>query len=376
MDMYDRLVGQIYDCAANPELWPETLSAMRDSMGAAYVLIGFADFSPLEHGGLPTNVYRHSPWDEARLGELAQTMTTIPGGETIFQTDIDIAWTQMSQVSEEEFHQSDFYLSWAKPQKLRDCLVTKYLKRRSLMGMVSLTVPEGRPLITIEERIFVDRLSPHFRRAMMINDMVDKGKLALALYRKVLDSMSVAVFVVGAGRRMAFCNGSADEMLSAGNFLELSSGVLAASRGNGAAAALNEAMDRAMKGDASIGLSGIGVPLTGIEDDRAAAYVLPITGNDLRGELGKGYAAIFVARRGEQQPMAIEILRTVFELTQQEARIAALIAKGDNPPAIAAAMELSINTVRTHLAHAYAKTGTNDQLGLAATINALIPPLA
>ena len=296
MDIYDRLVGQIYDCAANPELWPETLSAMRDHMGAAYVVIGFSDLSPLEAGGIPTNVFRNSPWDAARLGELAQSMTVVPGGEVIIQTDIDITWTQMSHVSEQEFHKSEFYLSWAKPQKLRDCLVTKFLKRKAMLGMVSLTVAEGRPLITPEQGLFVERLSPHFRRAMMINDLADKGKLALALYRKVLDSMSVAVFVVGAGRRVAFCNESADAMLSSGNFLTLSGGALAASRGNGAAGALNEAMERAMRGDASLGMAGIGVPLSGLDDDRAAAYVLPIAGNDLRGELGRGHAAIFVAR--------------------------------------------------------------------------------
>jgi DNA-binding CsgD family transcriptional regulator len=38
-------------------------------------------------------------------------------------------------------------------------------------------------------------------------------------------------------------------------------------------------------------------------------------------------------------------------------------------------MDISINTVRTHLARIFAKTETNDQIGLAATVNALIPPV-
>jgi DNA-binding CsgD family transcriptional regulator/PAS domain-containing protein len=375
MDAYDRLVGSIYDCAINPELWPRTLTSLRDHMGAAYVMVGFSDLSPLASGGIPINIFRHSPWDAERLQELAQTMMIVPGGARIFETEIDLSWTQLGAVSEKEFHKSEFYLTWVKPQRLRDCLVTKYLKRPALLGMVSLTVSEDRPLISAHECEFIERLSPHFRRAMMINDIADKGRLALTLYKKILDNLTVATFLVGAGRRIVFCNASAEQMLSGGNFLKSSSRVLTASRGNGAAAALNEAMDRAIKGDSQLGLAGIGVPLTGLDDDRVAAYVLPVHGDDLRGDLGEGHAAVFIARRSEQQPAMIEILRTVFDLTLQEARVGALIAKGDNPAVISEVMDISINTVRTHLARIFAKTGTNDQIGLAATVNALIPPV-
>jgi DNA-binding CsgD family transcriptional regulator len=135
-------------------------------------------------------------------------------------------------------------------------------------------------------------------------------------------------------------------------------------------------LDRAAKGDNAIGISGIGVPLIGNDGDRAAAYVLPIAGKDLRGDLGQGHCAVFVARRGEQQPMAIEILRTLFDLTVAEARIASLIAKGDGPQAIAEALGVSVNTVRSHLQSAYAKTSAPDQTALGALVNGLMPPVS
>ena len=74
--------------------------------------------------------------------------------------------------------------------------------------------------------------------------------------------------------------------------------------------------------------------------------------------------------------MMTEILRTVFDLTPQEARVAALIGAGDNPAAIASAMDISIHTARTHVARIHAKTDTSDLLGLASRINALVPPVA
>jgi DNA-binding CsgD family transcriptional regulator len=51
------------------------------------------------------------------------------------------------------------------------------------------------------------------------------------------------------------------------------------------------------------------------------------------------------------QPMAIEILRTMFDLSPTEARVAILIAKGEGPAMIADSLAISINTVRSHLAH-------------------------
>ena len=143
-----------------------------------------------------------------------------------------------------------------------------------------------------------------------------------------------------------------------------------------AAVAFEQAIERATKGDFLIGISGIGVPMLGMDGDRAAAYVLPIGGKDLRGDLGDGYAAVFVARRSEQQPMAIEILRTVFDLTPAEARISALVAKGDGPAVISESLGVSLSTVRTHLAHIFQKTGAGDQLALSSVVNALLPPLA
>ena len=87
-----------------------------------------------------------------------------------------------------------------------------------------------------------------------------------------------------------------------------------------------------------------GVPLMDNDGERLAAYVLPIAGKDVRGAIGLGHCAVFVAKRGEHQPMAMEILRTMFDLTVMEARIALLVARGDGPQSIADALKLSIHT--------------------------------
>lgn len=373
---YDKLVGSIYDCAANPELWPSALEVIRDEMKAAYAMIGLVDMAPTAHQQPPVFTFLHTPWDRERLLELPALTPHVPGGALITDGVVDRAWTQMAQVTRDEMDQTHFYKVWAGPQGLSDSLVVPYLSKLQVFGMLScaLHFDQGEAFDNDACRL-AEKLSPHIRRAVMINDIVDKGHLALSLYRNVLDALSTAVFIVAPGRRLVFANAMAERILSDGDFLTGVGGVLQASRKLSSLFAFDHALDRAVKGDAGIGISGIGVPLIGKDGERAAAYVLPLAGTDLRGALGQGHCAVFVARRGEQQPMAIEILRTLFDLTVSEARIACLIAKGDGPLDIAEALGNSINTVRSHLQSAYGKTGASDQTALGALVNGLMPPV-
>ncbi len=372
MDKHEEFISDIYDCAANPELWPETLMAIRDHFGAAYVQVGISDIAGLLSGGMPNTVYKNSPWDQHWLQEVGRHFQSMPGYNSLFYREIDQPWVQMQECTEDELRKSVFYQKWVAPQKLRDCITVPLVRRQMTAGFLSIASREGRALFNDKEAAFAAALSPHFRRAVAISDVVDRNRLELALHRSVLDQMSVPVIVVAAGRRIVIANAAAETMLSEGHLVKSVSGALAAARGD---EGLGDAIDRAGKGDLVIGLKGIGVPLVSTTGERAAAYVLPIAGKDLRSEMGKGFATVFLARRGEHLPTAIEVLRSMFDLSQMEARVAAMIANGTAPTDIAAALGSSVNTIRTHLKRAFEKTNTPTQSALTALINGLMPPV-
>jgi DNA-binding CsgD family transcriptional regulator len=204
---------------------------------------------------------------------------------------------------------------------------------------------------------------------------VGKGNMALALCRQVLDTISSAVFVVGLGRKLMFANAAGDVLLREGGMLSTTNGALTARHGAGRASALEQAIDRALQGDAAAGVSGIGVPLVGADGERAAAYVLPVAGQDFRGCLGPGHCAVFIAQRGEHQPMAVEMLRTMYDMTHAEARVAYFVSLGRRPSDIADCLGISMSTVRSHLKHAFSKSETCDQSSLGALVNQLLPPI-
>ena len=135
---YDKLVGSIYDCAANPELWPETLGYVRDTVGGAYALVGFIDTSEIAFGKKPFVVRRNSIWDEEWLVKLESytILGKIPDGGGLNVAAVDEAWTQLSTTN--GFEETEFFKLWVQPQGLRDTINTQYLRRGTMAGMLSI----------------------------------------------------------------------------------------------------------------------------------------------------------------------------------------------------------------------------------------------
>ena len=74
---YDKLVESIYDCAANPELWPKALTAIKDAVGGAYAFAGFVDVSEIGIGKAPKIKRFNSPWDEGWIQKLIDNLPTL-----------------------------------------------------------------------------------------------------------------------------------------------------------------------------------------------------------------------------------------------------------------------------------------------------------
>ena len=371
-----KLIEAIYDCAVDPGLWPKTLTQIRDQFDAAYVMTSFVEAWPNAMHQPVNLVRRTSPWDDHWFDLLGQQLHLIKGQDVFARSEIDEAWTQLSQGHEIELRETEFFERWVKPQGLRDCLNIHFLKRPGTIGVMSIASAVGRAPLSVQEQQLAEALTPHIRRSIAINDIVDKGNLALAIYKKLLDQIRAAVLVLDRNSRLILANGSGDVMLNADQYFNYHQGIVSPKINHGNPFAFAEAVYKAAQGDAFAGVSGIGVPLMDAKANRIAAFVLPLSGKHLRAELGKGYAAVFIAQGHEQQPVLIEILRTLYNLTSAEARTVAALAQGQGPITIAENSGLSVNTVRSYLSKAFEKTRTSDQTELCALVNNLMPAVA
>jgi DNA-binding CsgD family transcriptional regulator len=70
---------------------------------------------------------------------------------------------------------------------------------------------------------------------------------------------------------------------------------------------------------------------------------------------------LFVVDPESGRSTTAEVLEDLYELTHSEAEIVRLIAQGMSLEEAATARGVSMNTARSHLKHAFAKTGTGRQ---------------
>jgi DNA-binding CsgD family transcriptional regulator len=113
-------------------------------------------------------------------------------------------------------------------------------------------------------------------------------------------------------------------------------------------------------------------PLRG-GDDRAAmvAHVIPIrrSAHDI---FARSYALLVVTPVTSPRAPTVELLRSLFDFTPSEARVARGLALGESPDEIAATGGVAISTVRSQLRMVLEKTGCTRQAEVVALLAKVI----
>ena len=78
-----------------------------------------------------------------------------------------------------------------------------------------------------------------------------------------------------------------------------------------------------------------------------------------------GGAIVFISDPERTSTLPSGLLQSAYGLTPMEAAVATEIARGDGLSSVAEKLGISMSTARTHLQHAFAKTGTRRQAQLA-----------
>jgi DNA-binding CsgD family transcriptional regulator len=130
---------------------------------------------------------------------------------------------------------------------------------------------------------------------------------------------------------------------------------------------------RAASNDLALGRRGVGVPLSA-QLEAAYAYILPLLGVGTRRVSNQPLVAIFLSTRKGRALPEDAILMTLFDLTPAEARIMSRIADGQNAITLKDELGISTNTIKTHLARIFAKTGCGRQADVVKLMSELSLP--
>ncbi len=218
-------------------------------------------------------------------------------------------------------------------------------------------------------------LSPHFRRAAMIGDLLDHERVQTASFRAGLERLQAPVILVESTSHVLYANPAAQALFEAGQVIQQIKGRCVPAN-DSVKFAMSDALLRAAGSDADLGGRGIGIPLSLAGQAIAVAYILPLKNSEARSVFTTASAAIFISITTAGVPPHQQVLARLYDLTPTEARVMSLLGAGLT--ANAAAMELGVtqNTVKTHLARVYSKTAVPVQAALATRAESALPAVA
>lgn len=368
------LIGDIYDAALDPALWRDVLARTKRFAGGQAASLAWKDavskrgdtyYDDDEIDPHYRQLYfeKYIKLDPCTTGQFFAKV-----GEPVCTTDV---------IPYDEFKQTRFYKEWVRPQRLADAALALLDKTTTSIAFLGVFRHERDGLFDGESRQRIRLLVPHFRRALLIGNLIDLRTAEASTLADTLDGIGAGMFLVDAGGRIVHANAAGHVMLDAAGVLRAENGRLVTIDSD-ADRTLSEAFAMSGDGDGAVGVSGVAVPLMARDGERHVAHVLPLT-SGARRRAGTSYsatAAVFVHRAALDSPSPPELIAKAYKLTPMELRVLLAIVEVGGVPEVAVALGIAETTVKTHLGRVYQKTGAGRQADLVKLVAGFSTPLA
>jgi DNA-binding CsgD family transcriptional regulator len=352
---FSAVVGEIYDAAIDPALWQQALASICAYVGGTSAVLFWHDTATERAEAL--HLFNEIPqYTKSYFEKYLPMNPMFPAAAFI---DIGIVSSTDDIMPYPEFVETRFYKEWVEPQGIADALAVNLEKGPTRASLINIRTEM---IVSEEMRHRMALLVPHLQRAVVIGGLFDQSKAIEGALTETLDHVEAAVFLVGPEGAIAFSNDPAKAMLRDGHLVREHDNALRAAAPK-ADRILRDIFASADKGDTSVGIRGVGVPLTDTSQEQWFAHVLPLTAGN-RKQAGLAYgavAAVFIRKTAPDAPPPIESIAKLYKLTASEIRVLDAVLKVSGIKAMADMLGVSQATVRTHLHNVFRKTGTGRQ---------------
>ena len=367
-----QLIGEIYDAALRPELWPQALEGVCGFVGGSMANIFCLDVAAktakmfFEWGNDPhyTQLYMEK---YSKLNALFPAAYRFPAGRVFCQSDV---------MPRDELHETRIYKEWMQPQGYVD-FIGCHLEKSGKTWIPTTVIRHERDGMVDDIAMSRMRLiTPHICRAALIGNVINLRTCEAVTFADTLDGLAAGIFLVDKAGRIVHANVSGQAMLDEGIVLRSARGRLTATKVD-ADRMLKDIFAGCCNGDTAVGIKGVAMPLEPACGGQHVAHVLPLTAGTRR-RAGNTYAvvaAVFVHKAELESPSPAEALAKAYDLTAMELGVLVGIVHIGGGPAVAQIRGISEATVRTHLKHIFQKTKTNRQVDLVKLVAAFESPL-
>ena len=235
-EVFSSVVEAIYDCALNPECWPDALRLIGEVTHSSNVAVGTLDrdqkrlVSGAEHG------YDPAYW-KVYLQEFADNPLLIRSRPR----PLGQAYTLPMLGDLNEFRRSRFYDEWIRAQRFGDLIGVNALRSGRRGARLVANRKDWQPPFGERELQFIHLLAPHVRRTFTISNALDLRSITSGALEATLDTLATGVYLVDRDGRIVYMNSAAEHQINSGNCLGSVNGRLAPMH-HGARTALSAAI--------------------------------------------------------------------------------------------------------------------------------------
>lgn len=363
-----QLLAAIYEAGVDPDKWPMALSLIREALGGEAICLFSRDSTlALKHadcfafdGYTPEALAAYQQY-YGSLDTRTPPVAACPEG-TVYIDD--------RQMSFDKIKETEIFQDWFRPQRLGYGIATPLFKEGGRHGVLSTHRRLGRSNFAPHSIELFEYLSPHVVRALQVNRQIQRARIVADSFRVSLDHFPTAVLLVTGTAAVVHMNAMAEQLIrdpdcpigvkedrifvqSARETDQLRSQI---ARATGLAYGVPDQPGALLSAMSPTTLRRFGIMVSPI------GHGFPI------GMEAEGLAIVFISDPSRPVPMDFNVLVQEFGLTPAEARLATSLAAGESIATIAGNKRISIETARSLLKRAMAKTETRSQGQLVAKI--------
>jgi DNA-binding CsgD family transcriptional regulator len=355
-----RLVDRIYECAFVPDLWPEILAELVHLDGAmsGWLFISNGNVVRWTASSQEARADLRPLIESGQFARLERLNRLLRAKQTGFVPDHTL------YSSLEEMRNDPAY---------RDML---YPRGMGWGSGTAIVLPTGDNMTIALERAYdrgpsspadietLNKVHSHLARAAFVAARMQLERARAATEALALLGIPALVFA------------DSGKILAANQLIETLSGFILW-RANDGIALMDAAADALLRDaiatvDRDDTASVRSFPVRNA-DSAMIAHVVPIRGS-ARDVFSRCAAMLMLTPVTRPEAPSVDLIRSLFDLTPAEARVARGLAAGQTVKGIAAESGTSENTIRTHVKVVLTKTGYTRQADVVALLNGLHPP--
>lgn len=362
MHDFDWLVGQVYDAAVEPGRWPQVLELLSDYLEGAATKLTFQNVRTSRSEASSVRMLPEADCTYAeyyyKTNVFLQRISKLPAGTLI------PVWNLLPR---DVYQRSEFYNDFCQPNDMCHPI-----------GVVLANEPDVRVVFTCGsaraasefESEHLDRLrriGPHLVRAASLSLRLSRSEIARTANAEALDSVAHGVLIVASNGEILFANRAAETLLAEADGIRAEKSALRASASADSARFRQLIVGAAERSGDAGGVMALSRPAP---RRPLSVLVAPLTIESIWFVTSHPVAIVLVADPDCAPRIAEDQLRNLYRLTPAEAAVTMAVASGARLQVAADELKIGLTTARTHLQHAFEKTGTRRQAELVRLIAA------